>query len=161
MIRDEPEPGLLHAGPGRVQEAQLPERGLHHALVRELHREWLVGLTEGELQRPEPLLPTDDQRRARERHVKADGLTRLLADLPMNARTRISLARDVGEAFFGEGPNGFPLEARNVVELGGFVVMGPIETSEIARRFGAGDFRITAYGFSAVHATARGAARVP
>lgn len=117
------------------------------ALVRELHREWLVGLTEGELQRPEPLLPTDDQRRARERHVKADGLARLLADLPMNTRTRISLARDVGEAFFGEGPNGFPLEARNVVELGGFVVMGPIETSEIARRFGAGDFRITAYGF--------------
>jgi len=33
------------------------------------------------------------------------------------------------------------------VELGGFHVPGPCETTEITRRFGVGDYRITAYGF--------------
>jgi hypothetical protein len=117
------------------------------AVVRELHREWLVGLTEGELQRPEPLLPTDQERQARERHVTAAELARLLADLPMGAHTRISVAADLGEAFFGEGPAGYPREARNVIERGGFVAAGPIPPTEIARRYGAGAFRITAYGF--------------
>jgi transcriptional regulator with XRE-family HTH domain len=118
-------------------------------LVRALYHEWLVGLTEGELQQqPEPALPTDDERRARERHVSPEDLGRLLADLPMGMRTRISLARDMGE--FGlppvAGGSDWPREARNVIELGGFLVLGPIELGEIARRYGRGSYRITAYG---------------
>src|SRR5438094_595869 len=33
--RDEPEPGFLHTRPDTVEEAELPQRREHHALVRE------------------------------------------------------------------------------------------------------------------------------
>ena len=33
MQGDEPEPGLLHPRAGGVQEPQLPQRSVHHALV--------------------------------------------------------------------------------------------------------------------------------
>lgn len=119
------------------------------ALVRELHREWQRGLVEGELAQPEPVLPAGAYRRARERFVDGAGLVALLAELPMGTRTRISLARDLGDDEMTENPAA-PLgwgELRRVVELGGFLVMGSIPPAEIARRYGAGDFRITAYGF--------------
>lgn len=119
------------------------------ALVRELHREWQRGLVEGELEQPEPVLPAGSNRRARERFVDAAGLAALLAELPMGARTRISVARNLGDDDMTANESA-PLgwgELRRLVELGGFLAMGPIPAAEIARRYGAGDFRITAYGF--------------
>lgn len=119
------------------------------ALVRELHREWQRGLVEGELEQPEPVLPAGTYRRARERFVDAAGLAALLAELPMGARTRISVARNLGD-YDMTANEAAPLgwgELRRLVELGGFLAMGPIPAAEIARRYGAGDFRITAYGF--------------
>ena len=120
------------------------------ALVRELHREWQRGLVEGELAQPEPVLPAGTYRRARERHVDGAGLVALLAELPIGTRTRISLARDLGDDEMIDTPTAAALgwgELRRVVELGGFVVTGPIPPAEIARRYGAGAFRITAYSF--------------
>jgi hypothetical protein len=111
------------------------------ATVRELHREWQLGLMEGELQHRKPVVPVDDYRRERERFVSAAAFAGLLADLPLGQRTRISVARNLGEYMVEQG------EARCVVELGGFVVLGPIEPTDIASRYGSGDYRVTAYGF--------------
>jgi hypothetical protein len=119
------------------------------ALVRELHREWQRGLVEGELEQLEPVLPAGSHRRARERFVDAAGLAALLAELPMGARTRISVARNLGDDDMTTNeaaPLGWG-ELRRLVELGGFLAMGPIPAAEISRRYGAGDVRITAYGF--------------
>ena len=81
---------------------------------------------------------------------QSEELKSLLAELPIGTRTRISLARDLGDDEMIDTPTAAALgwgELRRVVELGGFVVTGPIPPAEIARRYGAGDFRITAYSF--------------
>jgi hypothetical protein len=108
-------------------------------VVRKLHHEWLVGLVEGELANAHHALPMDDARRLRERHMPAGGLAELLASLPVGTRTRISVARDLGDFYAETG------EARSVVELGGIVVTGPIDPTVLSRRYGKGAVRITAY----------------
>jgi hypothetical protein len=113
-------------------------------VVRELHREWHLGLVAGELARKESVVLVDDLNE-RERHVTREVLSRLLADLPMGTRTRLSIARNRGEIESWEDDQ--HRSARNVTELGGFHVIGPIELGEIARRYGRGDYRVTAYSF--------------
>jgi hypothetical protein len=54
----------------------------------------------------------------------------------------------VGEFVIPEetGGNGF-IEYRNLCELGGFDVSGPIALVDIMARVGAGEYRVSAYGF--------------
>ena len=60
-----------------------------------------------------------------------EALARLLADLPIGTRTRISIARNQGEWEGWETDQ--HRSARNVTELGGFHAIGPIDVGEIAR----------------------------
>lgn len=118
--------------------------------VRELYHAWLVGLWWGELRRSEPALPIRHTEQDVVRRVSADQLARMLARLPDSQPTRISLARAIGEfaapAPDDPAPDAF-YEYRNLAELGGFTVPGPIELSHIASRVGPGDYRVSAYGF--------------
>ena len=43
-------------------------------------------------------------------------------------------------------PNGF-VEYRNLSELGGFDVSGPVALADILARVGRGEYRVSAYGF--------------
>jgi DNA-binding transcriptional MerR regulator len=109
-------------------------------LVRELHRQWQIGLIEGELERDKPVLSAGEVLTQQERHVNERELHALLASLPAGP-TRLSIARDLGADFeTGSGPT------RHLVELGGFVVLGPATIKQIVDRYGGGAFRITAYG---------------
>jgi DNA-binding transcriptional MerR regulator len=120
--------------------------------VRELYHTWLVGLWAGELQRSEPALPMRHTEQDVTRRVTRDQLAQLLAGLPDHCSTRISVARAVGEYVIHDGANttsaGF-VEYRNLAELGGFIVPGPITVSEITDRFGVGEYRISAYALDA------------
>jgi transcriptional regulator with XRE-family HTH domain len=111
--------------------------------VRELHEQWCRGLIEGQLRSARtPQVPLDRD------HVRiplAELATRL-AELP-EGMTRISVARYRG-AFNAPTPEGDDAEFAWVSELGGFHVSGPCDVSEIVRRFGKGDYRITAYGLN-------------
>jgi hypothetical protein len=109
-------------------------------VVRELHRQWQLGLIEGELERDKPVLPVGEVLTQQERHVGERELHELLASLPAGA-TRLSVARDLGADY--ETGNG---STRHLVELGGFVVLGPATIKQIVDRYGGGAFRITAYG---------------
>lgn len=108
--------------------------------VRELFDQWCLGLTEGQLRgRGEPNV-------FREHDIPAaspDTLTTRLAELPEGALTRISVGRWRGPFQAGEED----IQYAWIVELGGFHVSGPCTPSEITRRFGLGDYRVTAYGF--------------
>jgi hypothetical protein len=77
----------------------------------------------------------------------------MLAALPEKQPTRISLARGLGEFIIpddkDESSTSF-VEYRNLAELGGFVVSGPTSISEITRRVGAGEYRVSAYGLDVV-----------
>ena len=109
-------------------------------VVRELHRQWQIGLIEGELERDKPVLPVGEVLTQQERRVSERELHDLLASLPA-APTRLSIARDLGADFeTGSG------STRHLVELGGFVVVGPTTIKQIVDRYGSGAFRITAYG---------------
>lgn len=109
-------------------------------VVRELHRQWQLGLIEGELERDKPVLPVGEVLTQQERHVSDRELHDLLASLPAGP-TRLSIARDLGADFeTGSG------STRHLVELGGFVVFGPATIKQIVDRYGGGAFRITAYG---------------
>jgi hypothetical protein len=114
-------------------------------LVRELHREWQRGLIEGELDRDAPVLPSGDMRQKRERMVKQPELVTMLESIPFGTQTRISIARSLGIDEYVEGG-----EVRRLVELGGFVVQGPITIQEIVRRYGPGEYRVTTYGLDPV-----------
>ena len=120
--------------------------------VRDLYHTWLVGLWSGELQRAEPALPARHSDQDATRRVTHDQLARLLSALPDNRSTRISVARVVGEYVLpdatAEAATSF-VEYRNVAELGGFIVSGPIAISEITSRFGAGEYRVSAYALDA------------
>jgi AcrR family transcriptional regulator len=108
-------------------------------VVRELHRQWQIGLIEGELERDKPVLPVGEVLTQQERHVSERELHDLLASLPAGP-TRLSIARDLGADFeTGSG------STRHLVELGGFVVFGPATIKQIVDRYGRGAFRITAY----------------
>ena len=109
-------------------------------VVRELHRQWQIGLIEGELERDKPVLSVGEVLTQQERHVSERELHDLLASLPAGP-TRLSIARDLGADFeTGSG------STRHLVELGGFVVFGPATIKQIVGRYGGGAFRITAYG---------------
>lgn len=113
--------------------------------VRELFHAWRVGLWVGELQRKEPAIPT---RRSDEDVIwraTQEELSQLLAQLPDNRSTRISVARDAGEYSVPDSKDRYPVEYRNLIELGGFIVSGPVGISEIMGRYGEGEYRISAY----------------
>jgi hypothetical protein len=83
------------------------------------------------------------------RRVTPEQLAQLLAALPDKHSTRISIARAIGEFVIPEGTEkdaGF-VEYRNLCELGGFDVSGPIAVADILARVGAGEYRVSAYGF--------------
>jgi DNA-binding transcriptional MerR regulator len=116
--------------------------------VRDLYHSWLVGLWAGELQRKEPALPARHTDREASRLVTSVQLAQLLAALPARQSTRISIARVVGEFMIPDDTdaNGF-VEYRNLNELGGFDVSGPLALADILARVGAGEYRVSAYGF--------------
>ncbi|HEY4178846.1 MAG TPA: hypothetical protein VGM90_18495 [Kofleriaceae bacterium] len=116
--------------------------------MRDLYHTWLVGLWAGELQRNEPALPA--------RHTDQDGIRRvtpvqlaqLLAALPSNQSTRISIARMIGEFMISQGTTADAfVEYRNLCELGGFDTSGPLAIADIMARVGAGEYRVSAFGF--------------
>ncbi len=116
--------------------------------VRDLYHTWLVGLWSGELQRPEPALPPLHDDRDVTRRVTAMQLSQLLMALPEKQSTRISVARMQGEFMIPDAnnANGF-IEYRNLKELGGFTVSGPVALADLVARVGAGEYRVSAYGF--------------
>ena len=108
--------------------------------VRELFDQWCLGLTVGQLQMARtPNVP----RRGEIARTNLERLAKNLAALPTEQLTRISVGRFPGAFQHDE------TEYAEVVELGGFHVSGPCAVDEITLRFGAGDCRITAYGFVA------------
>jgi transcriptional regulator with XRE-family HTH domain len=108
--------------------------------VRELHVQWCQGLVEHHLRMArEPYGPLD---RDYVRIGPAEFATRL-AELP-EGLTRVSVGRYRGP-FSSTTPEGDQKDYAWVVELGGFLVSGPCELTEITRRFGDGDYRVTAY----------------
>ena len=116
--------------------------------VRDLYHTWLVGLWAGELQRPEPALPPLHDDRNVVRRVTPVQLSQLLMALPEKQSTRLSVARMHGEFMIPNENevNGFD-EYRNLKELGGFTVSGPVALADLVARVGAGEYRVTAYGF--------------
>lgn len=107
--------------------------------VRALFDQWTVGLTEGQLRmNREPTVPREHET---PRATPATLAARLAA-LPESQLTRISVGRYRGP--FQHGVH----EYAELVELGGFLVSGPCDPSEITQRFGGGDYRVTAYGFA-------------
>jgi hypothetical protein len=114
--------------------------------VRELYHTWLVGLWAGELQRNEPALPARHTDQDAVRRVTPVQLAQLLAALPSKQSTRISIARMIGEFMISEGADAF-VEYRNLCELGGFDASGPVTVADIIARVGAGEYRVSAYGY--------------
>lgn len=116
--------------------------------VRELYHTWLVGLWAGELQRKEPALPARQTDQEAIRRVTPVQLAQLLAALPTKQVTRISIARMVGEFVLPDDTdaNAF-VEYRNLCELGGFGASAPLAVADLIGRVGAGEYRVSAYGF--------------
>jgi hypothetical protein len=117
--------------------------------TQQAYHTWLVGLWAGELQRKEPALPARHTDQDVIRRIAPAQFAQLLAALPEKHATRISLARVVGELVIPEGIEkdaGF-VEYRNLCELGGFAVSSPIAVADILARVGAGEYRVSAYGF--------------
>jgi hypothetical protein len=107
-------------------------------IVRALFEQWCLGLCEGQLRMArEPRLP----RRGEIPRASPETLATRLSELPSGTITRISAGRSRGDFQHGE------LEFIEIIELGGFHVSGPCGLDEITRRFGPGDYRVTAYGF--------------
>ncbi|MBX3155529.1 MAG: helix-turn-helix domain-containing protein [Deltaproteobacteria bacterium] len=117
--------------------------------VRDLYHTWLVGLWAGELRRQEPALPARHNDQDAIREVTPTQLAQLLAALPAKQSTRISLARVVGEIVIPESTDKDAnfVEYRNLSELGGFAVSGPITVADVMARVGDGEYRVSAYGF--------------
>jgi len=117
--------------------------------VRELYHTWLVGLVAGGPQPKGPALPARPPAPEVIRRVTPVQLAQLLGALPAKQPTRISIARMLGEFVIPDGPEidaGF-VEYRNLSELGGFDVSGAIALADIMARVGAGEYRVSAYGF--------------
>lgn len=116
--------------------------------VRDLYHTWLVGLWSGELQRKEPALPARHTDQDAVRRVTAVQLAQLLAALSSKQSTRISIARMVDEFVVpSEGDGNAFVEYRNLCELGGFDASGPLAITDLLARVGAGEYRVSAYGF--------------
>ena len=117
--------------------------------VRDLYHTWLVGLWAGELQRPEPALPRATPIRTRpgaSRRVATAQLARGAAGEAVDADQRRAHGRRVHDPRSGPTRTSF-VEYRNLSELGGFDVSGPISVADITARVGAGEYRVSAYGF--------------
>jgi hypothetical protein len=111
---------------------------LEPAMVRALFSEWTVGLVEGQLQMSrEPSVARDIEIP----RVSAQVLATRLSELPAGQVTRISVGRYRGPFLHSNH------DYAEVMELGGFLVSGPCETAQITKRFGDGDYRVSAYGF--------------
>jgi hypothetical protein len=108
-------------------------------VVAELFEQWCFGLTERQLRKREPRVPLviDIPQ------VHKAELAKRLASLPEAEVTRVSVARWRGTYPAGEDRADYAW----LVELGGFHVSGPCTLEEITRRFGAGSYRVSAYGF--------------
>jgi hypothetical protein len=116
--------------------------------VRDLYHTWLVGLWTGELQRKEPALPARHTDQDAIRRVTPVQLAQLLAALPSKQSTRISIARMVDEFVVPtEGDDNAFVEYRNLCELGGFDASGALSIADLIARVGAGEYRVSAYGF--------------
>lgn len=76
-------------------------------------------------------------------------LAQLLAAPPPKQPTRISIARMLGEFVIAESQEADAsfVEYRNLAELGGFEVTGPLALADLVARVGAGEYRVSAYGF--------------
>lgn len=107
--------------------------------VRELFDQYCRGLIEAQLHRKRPNVPQHGDIAT----VSADELARRLAALPQSEATRISVGRSRGSTMCGDDDR----EYLWILELGGFLVSGPCELTEIVRRYGRGSYRVTAYGF--------------
>jgi hypothetical protein len=107
-------------------------------VVRALFDQWRIGLIEDQLHNGrERLVP-------RENEIRPGSLQELashLSALPRGQPTRISVGRFRGP-YVLEG-----VEYADIIELGGFIAHGPCTIDDIARRYGSGDYRITASGF--------------
>jgi len=108
--------------------------------VRELHVQWSQGLVEHYLRTARAVCGPLERDFVR---VEAAELAARLAELP-EGLTRISVGRVRG-TFEAQNPEGEPQDFAFIAELGGFLVSGPCELTELTRRFGAGDYRVTAY----------------
>ena len=106
--------------------------------VHSLFDQWCVGLTERHL------LTASEPRVARERDIpraSAGDLAGLLAALPRAPATRISVGRYRGTYVSDD------VDFADVVELGGFHASSGYTLEDLTKRFGRGDFRVSAYGF--------------
>lgn len=75
-------------------------------------------------------------------------LAQLLAALPAKHSTRIIIARMIGEFMISEGTAADAFVAyRNLCELGGFDASGLLAVADLIARVGAGEYRVSAYGF--------------
>jgi len=108
--------------------------------VRELHVQWSQGLVEHCLRTARAVCGPLERDFVR---VEAAELAARLAALP-EGLTRISVGRVRG-TFEAQNPEGAHQDYAFIAELGGFLVSGPCELTELTRRFGAGDYRVTAY----------------
>lgn len=109
--------------------------------VRELHAQWSQGLVEYHLRMaraPYGPLERDFVR------VRAADLAARLAELP-DGLVRISVGRYRGSFVSHDPEGGDEVSYAHIVELGGFLTSGPCTLTEITRRFGDGDYRITTY----------------
>jgi hypothetical protein len=106
-------------------------------VVRELFDQWCLSLTEGQLTKREPRVPLEvDIPKA-----SASELTAKLAALPEREVTRVSVGRWRGIYQAGDDKADYAW----IVELGGFHVAGPCLLEEITRRYGPGNYRVSAY----------------
>jgi hypothetical protein len=105
--------------------------------VRELFDQYWRGLIDTQLDHKRPNTPQQGDIPT----VSTDELARRLAALPQAEPTRISVGR-LRDTAIGEDER----EYHWLIELGGFIVSGPCEPTEIIRRYGRGSYRVTAYG---------------
>ncbi len=109
------------------------------AVVRTLFDQWCLGLTDAHLRNARTPLSARENEIPR---ASVETLRKKLASIPTGEVTRISVARFRG-----------PFQHDNVdfadlVELGGFHTGGPCDVRDVVDRFGPGDYRITAFGFT-------------
>jgi len=104
-------------------------------------------VTSGELLREESALPSRHTDQDAIRCVTPVELAQLLAALPSKQLTRISIARMIDEFMISGSTAEAFVECRNLSELGGFEVCGPIALADVMARVGAGECRVTAYSF--------------
>lgn len=116
--------------------------------VRELYHTWLVGLWAGELQHKEPALPARHTDQDVIRRVTPVQLAQLLAALPSKQSTRISIgAHDRRVHDLGRHRSRRVRRVSKSMRAGWFDVPAPIAVADLIARVGAGEYRVSAYGF--------------